>query len=105
MGIVQRKKQRPINGLQATWKAMKVLPVGDGRQRPLDGDVLIVAPLEEAAPVLEGHGGKAVAPGVPGSKGAVPGFARSRVLRQLLFDAVIPCLLVAWVKRMESFSA
>ena len=37
---------------------------GDGLQHPLDGDVLVVAWLEVAALVLEGHGGEAVAPGV-----------------------------------------
>jgi hypothetical protein len=45
---------------------------GDGLQHALDGDVLVVPRPEVPAPVLEGHGGEAVAPGVRLREGAVP---------------------------------
>jgi hypothetical protein len=44
-------------------------PLGHGRQHALDGDVLVVAALEVAALVLEGHGREAVAPGVGRGEG------------------------------------
>ena len=48
----------------ASVSRMRLLVRGDGLQHALDGDVLVVAALEVAALVLEGHGGEAVAPGV-----------------------------------------
>ena len=62
---------------------------GDGLQHALDGDVLVVAALEIAALVLEGHGGEAVAPGVRSAKVQVPEFVRRRVARHLAFRAAL----------------
>ena len=86
--------QRLWNSFQASWKAMKVLPVPvasvsrmrsltrrDGLQRAPDGDVLVVARLPVAALVLERDGGEAVAPDVLLRENAVPEFVRGRVLR------------------------
>ena len=61
----------------ASVSRMRCLPGGNGFQHPLDGDVLVVAALEIAAPVLEGNGGEAVAPGVRLGKGQVPEFVRA----------------------------
>ena len=60
---------------------------GDGLQHPLDGDVLVVAALEVAALVLEGHGGEAVAPGVCLGKGQVPEFLRRGIAGHFAFRA------------------
>ena len=54
-----------------------LLPVGDGLQHPLDGDVLVVAALEVAALVLERDRGEAVAPRVRLGEGQVPEFVRA----------------------------
>ena len=62
---------------------------GDGLQHALDGDVLVVAALEIAAPVLEGDGGEAVAPGVLLGKGQVPEFVGRRVAGQFAFGALL----------------
>ena len=68
-----------------------VFPGGDRLQHPLDGDVLIVAPLEIAAPVLEGHGGEAVPPGVGLGKGQVPECFRRGIAGRLAFRARAAC--------------
>jgi hypothetical protein len=57
--------------------------VGDGRQHPVDGDVLVVTPLEVPAPVLEGHCGEAVPPRVLDGEGPVPELLRRGEGRQL----------------------
>jgi len=46
--------------------------IRNGVKHPLYGDVLVIAPLEIAAPVLEGYISKAVAPCVHLGKGTVP---------------------------------
>ena len=48
---------------------------------------LIVAALEEAAAILERHGGEAIAPDIASREGALPQFLRRRILRQFRFDA------------------
>ena len=64
-----------------------IAPPGQRRQHALDGDVLVVAPLEEAAPVLEGHGGEAVAPGVGRGEGEVPDLVGRRKAGPFAFRA------------------
>jgi len=53
-------------------------PIGDRRQHPLAGEVLIIAALKVATAILEGHGGETVAPGVRTRKGQVQEFQRGR---------------------------
>ena len=54
------------------------MSIRDRLEHALDGDVLVVAPLEESALVLKRHQSEAVAPGVFGRKGAVPQLIRCR---------------------------
>ena len=92
--------QRLWKSFQATWKAMKVLPVpvasvsrmrcllvGDRLHDALDGDVLVVARRVRAALVLEGHGGEAVAPGVLLGEGERPELVGRGIGRQLALRA------------------
>ncbi len=53
---------------------------GDSLHHTLNGQVLIVASLEVAALVFEGHGSKAVAPGVGFGEGPIPELFRRRIL-------------------------
>jgi hypothetical protein len=62
-------------------------PGGDPLQYPVDRDILVIARLEKAAPVLERHRGKAVAPRVRLGKGQVPQLVRRREMRHSTFLA------------------
>ena len=57
--------------------------VGDRLQHPLDGEVLVVAPLEVAAPIFERHGGEAVAPLVLLGERLFPELVRRGKAKQL----------------------
>ena len=92
---------RAWKSFQASWKAMKVLPVPvarvsqqdailsrrDGFEDAPDGDILIVARLPLAALVLEGDGGEAVAPGVLLGEDDIPEFIRRRISGNILLRA------------------
>ena len=61
----------------------------DGFQHALDGDVLIVAALEVAAPVFKRDRGEAVAPSVLLGEGQVPEFIGSRVAGHVPFGPLV----------------
>ena len=66
-----------------------LLPRRNRGQHPLDGDVLVVASLEEAAPVLERHRCKAIPPGAPGGESPVPQFIGRREYVNLAFHGAL----------------
>ena len=71
------KRDERLAGAGGQRQQDALLPAGNRFEHALDGDVLIVAPLEIAALILERHGGKAVAPRIRLGEGAAPQFVRA----------------------------
>ena len=83
----QLKSNESLAGTGSQRQQNAVAAFGQRGQHALDGDVLIVAPLEIAALVLERNAGKTIAPGIFRGEGGLPQRFRAGEGRQLALDA------------------